>query len=216
MGSDCRRLFGVEMKIIKLAPQRRVYPVDVNAGVKPEGGYLLGPEARSYLSAIVMSAKGDYIETGSAFGGSAIVAAQSLYGDSLVYCVDPMWGMHRKTADEQWDIFWKNVNRAGVADKIVLIRQSSNPWPEFLQERKFAVALIDGDHSYAGCKADWLNLKDRVTDFIMFDNIEKPDSVETVWHEACRDKEWELYYRGEHTLRRLSVETFEFGIVKRK
>ena len=162
MGGDYSRPSVGIMKIIKLIPQKTIYPADFNAGVKVEGGALLGPEARSYIKAMVMSTRGDYIEIGSAFGGSAIAAASSLYGDSLCYCVDPMWGMHRKSATAQWGIFWRNVNKAGVADKIVLIRQSSNPWPAFLQERKFAVALIDGDHSYAGANADWLNLKDRV------------------------------------------------------
>ncbi len=204
------------MKLIKLKPTGKViYPADHHAGVKPEGGYLLGPEARSYIKAMVMSTRGSYIEIGSAFGGSAIVAAESLYGDSLVYCVDPMWGMHRVTAEEQADMFWRNCHKAGIEDKIVLIKQVSNPWPKFLQERKWSVALIDGDHSYAGCRADWLNLKDRVTDFIMFDDTDKPGSVRTVFREACKDPEWELYYQGNHTLRKLHVEKLEFGIVRR-
>jgi hypothetical protein len=63
---------------------------------------------------------------------------------------------------------------------------------------EFSVALIDGDHGPAAPYRDFANLKDRTTDYLLFDNAESQYVSDTI--EKVLDEEpWEEYKSVEYT-----------------
>ena len=139
-----------------------------------QGRVMLGVEAAALLMDCVARTDGDYIEIGSAFGGSAIMAALAM-GEraGTVYCIDNFLGVNRlESIDVVYEGFWKNIIRFGVQQRIVAFNQSHPPFPEPIHFHKFSVGLIDGDHLGEGPLKDFLGLDSRVTEYLLFDNAE--------------------------------------------
>ena len=120
---------------------------------------LLPDEAGALAEFVFRAGKGDHLEIGSMWGGTAILAAyvKRIYGLSgSIVCIDPFCdpdGMH---GTPNAAIFWDNVKRAGVSSKIELVQAYSNPWP-LLPDKRFTSALIDGEHMGEGPLLDWQN-----------------------------------------------------------
>ena len=129
----------------------------------------------------------DYIETGTLFGGSAVEIGQIVSGD--VHCVDPLNGYNGEPGrpDPECDmvpspeIVRSNWEAAGLDPlRLHLHLQKTPPLPVALGDRKFDVAYIDGDHTVEGCMSDWLLLKDRISKFIIFDDLDNKPAVRHV------------------------------------
>lgn len=147
--------------------------------------------------AIVSSEAGDHLEIGTLFGGTAILAAKIKRekGDGgKVVVIDPLDGYYDKGKDPitklapDVRIFEENMSLFGVVDKVELHAVVSNPLPV---EGPFVTALIDGDHSYEGCLADWLNVKEITSRYVIFDNVDKNyQGVVKVFSQACSSEGW--------------------------
>jgi predicted O-methyltransferase YrrM len=107
---------------------------------------------------------GEVLEVGSFKGRSTIVLALAsrLAGDSRVSAVDPLTspsvtdpalGKGETSGRERFEA---NLNRAGVRDRVEFYQMFSTDlarqWPP---ERPLRLLWIDGDHTYAGAKADF-------------------------------------------------------------
>jgi len=156
------------------------------------------------LMAVALSGHGDHLEIGTLFGGSAIAAVlmkkmMELSGN--VICLDPLDGYYRNSSIEadvdpitklpvNLETVLENARRFSVSDRLEIITQRSYPWPVELEKRSFASAYIDGDH-WNFPWLDWLNVKDRVSRFIIFDNcdLEHPD-VMFACQKAEQDRNW--------------------------
>lgn len=150
---------------------------------------------------IFYAGDGDHLEIGTLFGGSAILAArikQHYDLDGVIICVDPLEGYYGigsdpfSNVDISIDVVRENALNFGVLDRIVIAPFKSNPWflnPSF----RFKSAFIDGDHTHKGCLSDWENCRNRVTDFIMFDDYDRNymGIVKTVKSAIC-SREWDL------------------------
>lgn len=162
------------------------------------------------LIAVTMAGGGDHLEIGTLFGGSAIAAALMKKAEGLagkVVCVDPLNGFYRKTLGKVNDpitlipinreTFEINLTRFNVEDRIELIAKYSDPWPWELEDRMFASAYIDGEHHGNGPMNDWLNIRDRVISYVVFDNCDqKHPAVVRACDFAAQDPNWREVHRG--------------------
>ena len=144
------------------------------------------------------NAKGyrDYVEIGSMWGASAIVAGYAVTGE--VHCIDPFGG--RAQPEHVAD----NWEQHHDIERLTIYKQKNPPFPVVIQARKFDVGLIDGDHNVEAVWADWLTLKDRINHVILFHdvnykgrNVDTSSDAETYASEVFNkiietEKEWEF------------------------
>ena len=187
-------------------------PLELNAGYRfgfdnmssitkemLDGHPIMVREDAGLLSQIVYNTKGNYIEIGSAYGGSVLIVLRTmdwLLREDKATCIDPFYDPTRmstrrdlyKKVEPQ---FWRNIDHFGYRDRVEHIKALSHPFPEVLQNRRYSIAFIDGNHSYPYVVNDWNNLKDRVNHYIMFHDYIKPKVANAV-DEAVEDENWEL------------------------
>lgn len=129
-----------------------------------------------------VSEPGDYLEIGVMHGGSLICAAlakKEARVKGKVIGIDPLDGYYGYGALDPLtsvpvhiDTVLENAQRFGVEDMVTILPMKSHPFPNSLQSRVFSTVLIDGDHGHFMPVIDWLNVKDRTTHNILFDNHE--------------------------------------------
>ena len=144
----------------------------------------------------------DYLEIGCLWGGTAILAARAKINNGVhghVYSIDKMEGGYWENGDPVADHkiptlkkVQENLKRFGVDKRVTIMVQNSHPLdlPEGLMPR---VVLIDGAHSYEGCKTDWLNVRKLAPDYVMFHDYASPrhPGVQKVVDEIIEsDSEW--------------------------
>ena len=138
------------------------------------GWPMMPPGCGNLLMEYVEKTEGDYIEIGSAFGGSAIMAALAM-GDrpGTVFCIDPCLGTNEFMLDAKLVAFWHNMVEHDIEQRIIAFKQVHPPFPIPIHFHKFSVGLIDGDHREDAPTRDFVALGARVTDYLLFDNTEK-------------------------------------------
>lgn len=180
------------------------------------GRAMLGLEAATLLMECVANTDGDYIEIGSAFGGSAIMAAAAMgkrFG--TVYCIDNFLGVNRlENLDIVYQSFWNNIIHYDLQQRVVAFNQSHPPFPTPIHFHKFSVGLIDGDHLGEGPFKDFLGLDSRVQSFLLFDNANQ-DSVERTIEAAIKGGDWEEHKTVEYTSNLPDRPTVEFTALRR-
>jgi hypothetical protein len=163
---------------------------------------MLGLDGGELLMECVAGAEGDYIEIGSAYGGSAIMAAmamESVGRDGTVFCVDPFSAVNRlEGPDMSLNLFWANVSHFGVQQRIIAFKQHHPPFPDAIHYHGFSVGLIDGNHRPPYPAQDFSALKDRVTEFLLMDNAEKEPVADVI--RKAEDWEEHMAVRYESTL----------------
>ena len=171
-----------------------------------------------FLASMVANAgDGDHIEIGALFGASAIIVALmkkklGIKGD--VYCIDPYDAEERTK-----EIAILNKDKGGPAINqehlcatpealkanaalfdidLKLIHANSDPWPDKLKDNVFVTAYVDGDHRHDTPYKDFVNLSERVSDFIGFDNYEEgyPDVMGGVNKAMAENENWVLFYKN--------------------
>lgn len=140
---------------------------------------------------------GIHVEIGTQWGGTAILAGLLQESDGRVYCIDPVsknkyyGGLDPYTHLYPHAKYLKaNIKRFGLQERVIHIDKPSHPWP---YPGQCDTAFIDGDHSFPVVGYDWMNLRERCTRYIVFDNIEDEfPAVQDVFDMACNDKRWRL------------------------
>lgn len=153
-------------RIKKEMSDGRTCGVDHDAGILAQSAYNSG--------------NGNYVETGSLFGASAIIVAlvkKHFNLDGFIYCVDPFDGYYgtgnkTKGGTPSLDILWKNAKQFGVADRIKPVAHSSYPWPVELVNETFTMAFIDGDHWGEMPWKDFISVSTRTSKVIQFDDYD--------------------------------------------
>ena len=146
------------------------------------GRLAMNAEDAELLERIIVEAgDGNYIEIGTLYGGSAVLAAlvkQTHNQTGRVYAIDPMIGYYGGLdcvdGAEVYPSeahFRKNLEIFGV--DVDLIIAKSDPWP--LSHVKAAVILIDGDHSSQAVSADWQNAKRHAERFVALHDYGNPN-----------------------------------------
>jgi len=133
------------------------------------------------VQAIILAGEGDHLEIGSRLGGSAVVSAWALGENKTqrkIICVDPMEDLIPQikypTKTEMGDekIFWDNMRRFGVDGHVELYQEYSDTYFVGYGSKTYSTAFVDGDHRYNGVRADLDNLKDRVSQSIVMDDVD--------------------------------------------
>lgn len=169
------------------------------------GRYAMWPmdaAAWYYINSISI---GDTLEIGSAFGGSAAMAAMAKMDagiklNYIIYCVDPLDGYYGNRIDLTcgvaltYDIFTMNLEKLGVLDKIRIFKYKTPPLPPEISKSVFSCILIDGNHNNNGPLYDWECVKDRVSPggFVMFHDVHKKGVI-AAWDKAQKEPEWKIY-----------------------
>lgn len=166
-----------------------------------------------HLANIIFNAGGgNYLEIGSLFGGTAIVASlvmQDLGLDGEVYAIDPFDGYYVGTKNERGTLVGAKVdphtrkpvtieraqaNAEKMGAKVNFIRGKSSA--QTVPDIDFSVVFIDGDHWNDGPWKDWLLVKDKCDKFIIFDNCDHTHpAVEAAVRNAWADDEWTLLFK---------------------
>ena len=112
----------------------------------------------------IASIPGNYLEIGTAHGGSAVMAGKAKKSGGI-YCVDPLNERHHVIG---------NFHKFGI-EGVTLIRKMTPPLPEELDGIEFSAVLIDADHTGLFPRNDWLSVKDKVTPggYVMFHDIHR-------------------------------------------
>lgn len=165
---------------------------------KIKGRSVIEPhDAGIIAQAIVLSKHGNHVEVGSLFGASAIIAALTKKEFGLVgevHCIDPLNTRPTKKPDGDSgivackDLIMENASLHGVANRIVVHEDYSDPWPI---NGRFATGFIDGDHWNDMPLTDWRNMESRVSHIIIFHDYcrGKPDVIRACLV-AAQDPEW--------------------------
>ena len=128
---------------------------------------ITGSDGAAFSDYVARAGPGDYVEIGTAFGASAILAALTKRVFQIpgeIYCIDNF--AKEKLSPE---IVVRNARHFGVDNMIHICVANSHPWP--LGDKKFVFGLIDGDHAGSMPARDFINMNKRVTNYIMFDDI---------------------------------------------
>jgi len=127
-----------------------------------------------------------YIEIGTRWGGSAIVAGLA---GCEVHCIDP-WEYpdkppSRQTTPEDVKANW--ISAGLDPSKLFLYQQRHPPWPEAIKNRVFDIGMIDGAHELDQILLDMDGMMAHVSGYILFHDISK-GVVNDVFLEA----EWDV------------------------
>lgn len=135
---------------------------------------------------VKFAADGDYLEIGTAFGYSAIMAALTKKEFNLsgnVVCIDPLNGTHdgfEFDPDSPGvpitpETVMENAKRMGV--ELEIVREKSEPFP--IKNRRFAITFIDGWHADGQPLRDWEAVKEVTDKVVMFHDYDdrNPDVV---------------------------------------
>ena len=141
-----------------------------------------------------------YVEIGTLYGGSAILAGKS---GCEVFCIDPLDGFYSAKHGEPGrpdkatglvpseEIVRKNWEDSGLdPNKLHIFPQLHPPWPDEI-DRTFDAGFIDGDHRLLGVLADYEGMAPRVK-YLMFHDINKV-RVMAVYNMALASGDWEVY-----------------------
>lgn len=146
-------------------------------------------DAVAFVNCIIFAGPGDYVEIGTAFGGSAILAALTKRVYQIpgeVYTIDNFKrGISPVEVNKYATIF-------GVDDMINIVVGNSHPWP--LGDKKFACGFVDGSHKGLMPAKDFINMSKRITKYIMIDDIgyiTHPNIAKLV-HSISKRDEWGL------------------------
>lgn len=145
---------------------------------------------------------GDHVEIGCLWGATAILAAlakKQAGAEGHVYTIDKMSGGYWETGDTGYynriptrKTVVQNLERTGTQHDVTIIEAMSDPWP-LPETVKPTTVLIDGSHTYEGCKQDWLNVKKLEPEYVLFHDYEssRHPGVQKVVDEILKnDREW--------------------------
>lgn len=99
----------------------------------------------------------DYLEIGSMFGASAIIAGYGVSGE--VHCIEPFGVKGDKDRQIKGcyvteENLRENWERHHDTNRLVIHPQYHPPMPEAISGRRFDIAFIDGCHEYEAVKID--------------------------------------------------------------
>ena len=125
----------------------------------------------------------DYVEIGTMYGASAVVAGRSVAGE--VHCIDPFGNKQPGGMVATPEIVRHNWRWAGLYPARLHIHQQEHPpWPEAIKDRRFDMGLIDGGHGEEQAWKDWEGMSPRINLFILI-------------HDVVKDKKFDSRYTAE-------------------
>ena len=150
---------------------------------------------QSSIGEAVWGSRGDHLDIGTYWGGSAMLAAlikQESGSPGKVYTIDAYLrnGKPSTYIDNITTYLFRRWEEENVKDIIELAVGVSNPLP---WTGPFETVYIDGGHDYEAVHSDWLNVKDITTKYVIFDDVgDRWPGVRDTFYEAAVDPEWRV------------------------
>lgn len=145
---------------------------------------------------------GNYVETGTLFGASALVAAltKKKFGiEGKVYCVDPFDGYYGTGRNDMSgiiptvEVLMENASKYKVKDYIVPVPHKSVPYPKSIVGLTFSMSYIDGNHWKDWPTQDFKAYAPNTTQYVMFDNYDfKHPAVVNGAEFAVNQPQWRI------------------------
>lgn len=167
-----------------------------------EGRFAMTEESANILQKyVVASKKKNHLEIGSLYGASAIFVGliyEQFNTEGCVYCVDPMIGYYGnkfdvggsgKRINDLERIFYSNVKKFNLEQRIILLKQKSSDFP-FSVNFRFSTALVDGDHSYAAVYADIQNCFTNVDECIFVHDLTDIEVMAAIRKSVFPNSDW--------------------------
>ena len=159
------------------------------------------PDDYRLLSAYVSKGH-DYVEIGTMYGASAIIAGRACKGE--IHCIDP-FGPYKKNIKPvpSPEIVRQNWESKGlVLERLHIHQQAHPPWPEVIKDRMFDVGLIDGCHEIESVWRDWYGMSPHIKKYILFHDVKADRQYDpqigaqigptTVLYQVARMAGWDL------------------------
>lgn len=164
---------------------------EINSKIK--GRIALLSEDECNALAQVAAVPGDYVELGTLWGGTAVLAALAKMRANVtghVYTVDFMRGGYWDSGDPSCPgmtptegAIYDNLGRFGVEERVTVVKASSYPWPLPATVKPSSV-LIDCGHDYENCLRDWQSVRALFPEYVAFhDYSERYPGVSQVVNE---------------------------------
>ena len=179
---------------------------------------------RTLVARAVKSKSVHVLEIGTLFGTSSAIIFDALkphFDNIHLSLLDPLDGYYNRAEPDiltgqvvDEETLRRNLSRVGVEDdQITLIKQLSTD-PDAIEaagQQQYDVLVIDGDHSYAGVKADFENYVEfvKLGGYIVFDDYGSPD-----WPDIKRYVDTELENHPTVTAVGSSWHTSVYRVVK--
>jgi len=184
------------------------------------GRAMLGVEAGTILMECIDDSVGDYVEIGSAVGGSAIMAGMAMdktERPGTVFCIDPFGGGNELDGiDMMLRLFWNNLLKFDLQQRVIAFKQCHPPFPMPIWYHTFSVGLIDGCHTGNSPLIDFRQLNKRVTKYLLFDNTEKEDVLTAIKKATQDNSNWEEYKSIEYESTWKEDKIIKFVVLRRK
>lgn len=190
MSSGCIGSVEMELKAVRDDQDGSIYPLEgpyrYGKGLLGEingiidGRVMVGPHSMGLLATMVSKSPGDYLEIGSYFGGTAILAhlVKKAWGlDGKIICVDPFdpaypWRRDVETGVEaSKEVFLSNCEKFRVPVELIQKRSDEVDWGAVKKKYNVQSVLIDGDHTKAGFEADLKVVRKLLPLYIAIDDV---------------------------------------------
>lgn len=174
--------------IINVKKELKLEPIIQRIHAEIVGRFVMpNTEAETLGEIVNQSGDGNYLDIGSLFGGSAILAALTKKEKNLggkVICLDPLDGFYMGTKyHNERDIssgklvneetLQKNIDHFGVSDIVEVVAKKSYPLPDEIKAMKFSCVFIDGHHWKNFPTLDWHSAKELSTNFVIFHDCDQ-------------------------------------------
>jgi glycosyltransferase involved in cell wall biosynthesis len=180
---------------------------------------------RTLVAASVQRKDLDFLEIGVLFGiGSAAIYdfVRGRFESVHITAIDPLYGYYGASnldallkipVNEQ--TFWRNMRSAGIPNEDVTLIDAFSYEDRAIAEaaeREYDLLILDGDHSYAGVKADFENYAKFVRrgGYVLFDDYGSND-----WPEVKKYVDEEILGRGDVVLVGSEWRTAVFRVVSK-
>ncbi len=127
-----------------------------------------------------------YLEIGTRFGYSLVSVARAAPELQLIVSCDLETYENRYALPSQ-QIAERNLRAAGYSAEARFIAGDSRRIPELVAGQTFDLILVDGDHSYEGCRSDILNCYPLLAPggVLMIDDLDIPGVFHSVMDCMC-------------------------------
>lgn len=158
------------------------------------------PDTCFRLIECIKECEGDHVEIGCLYGGTLVLTAM-FKPKGHIYGIDPLdqygyYGSHDwPSGKDIWPasrMLRENIRLFGYEHRITHIDKFSDPWPNELEGMRFDTAFIDGDHTTIGAYKDFLNLRNRVNRYIIWDDVGENKFVRAAFDQASEHLSWEV------------------------
>lgn len=177
-----------------------------------EGTYWLSDSEEFFLTQMVSSLPGDYLEVGT-FCGIVSVSLAIRFPNKNIHCVDFFQPAHETEAGDK-NCFMKNVNKYAVKNIKLFEGDSRKIVPSLT--KNYSAIFIDGDHGYETVLLDLRNSWEKLSDdgAMMFHDYGRVEDVTHAVSDFMKERSLALDYLVD-SVGCISKKEFDKGVLKK-